>query len=117
MVGALIGVVAGAVMGVTLTAILSASRDTETASWIDQLDELKPHYGYYKCSCCDTYSERAFNYCPVCGRFMTKVISGKEFPVAEGMSVICSVFFYTRIYKNIIKNIPDPSDHKEVAVS
>ncbi len=39
------------------------------------------------------------------------------FPVAEGMSVICSVFFYTRIYKNIIKNIPDPSDHKEVAVS
>lgn len=78
MFGTLVGLIIGTIFGFILCSIFMTSNINETAQWIDQTDAYKPHYGYYKCTHCESYSERAYSYCPVCGKFMTKIISGKE---------------------------------------
>lgn len=69
---AIISFIIGVFGGVFLSALSVASHDIGTAEWILQTDAFKPHYGYFKCSRCDAFSEKQSVYCPKCGSFMMK---------------------------------------------
>lgn len=45
---------------------------SNSTEWVLQTDDMKPHYGYYKCKECGHYSEKQYFYCPICGRCAIK---------------------------------------------